>query len=53
MTGALLLAAAFNVGSLPPIGHSDCEVLTNICFLNALGRIVKLFLAEVVCVSEG
>ena len=29
MTGALLLAAAFNVGFLPPIEHSDCEVSTN------------------------
>ena len=32
MTGVLLLAAAFNIGSLPPIEHSDCEVSTNICF---------------------
>ena len=30
MTGALLLAATLNVGSLPPIGHSDCEVSTNV-----------------------
>ena len=30
MTGALLLAAAFNVGSLPLIEHSDCEVSTNV-----------------------
>ena len=30
MTGALLLAAAFNVGSLSPIEHSDCEVSTNV-----------------------
>ena len=29
MTGALLLAAAFNIGSLPPIVHFDCEVSTN------------------------
>ena len=29
MTGALLLAATLNVGSLPPIEHSDCEVSTN------------------------
>jgi hypothetical protein len=36
MTGALLLAAAFNVGSLAPIEHSDCEVLTNICFQTRL-----------------
>ena len=32
MTGALLLAAAFNVGSLPPIEHLDCEVSTNAPF---------------------
>lgn len=32
MTGALLLAAALNVGSLPSIEHLDCEVSTNICF---------------------
>ena len=30
MIGALLLAATLNVGSLPPIEHSDCEVSTNI-----------------------
>ena len=29
MTGALLLAAVFNVGFLPPIEHLDCEVSTN------------------------
>ena len=30
MIGALLLAATLNVGSLPPIEHSDCEVSTNV-----------------------
>ena len=30
MIGSLLLAAALNVGSLPPIEHIDCEVSTNI-----------------------
>ena len=30
MTGFLLLAAAFNVGSLPQVEHLDCEVSTNI-----------------------
>ena len=30
MTGVLLLAAAFNVGSLPRVEHLDCEVSTNI-----------------------
>ena len=30
MTGVLLLAAAFNIGALPPIEHSDCEVSTNV-----------------------
>ena len=30
MTGALLLATTLNVGSLPPIEHSDCEVSTNV-----------------------
>ena len=30
MTGVFLLAAAFNIGTLPQIEHSDCEVSTNI-----------------------
>ena len=30
MTSALLLAAAFNIGTLPWVEHSDCEVSTNI-----------------------
>ena len=30
MIGALLLAATLNVGSLPPIEYSDCEVSTNV-----------------------
>ena len=30
MTGSLLLAAVLNVVSLPPNGHLDCEVSTNI-----------------------
>lgn len=30
MTCLLLLAATLNVGSLPPIGHIDCEVSTNV-----------------------
>ena len=30
MTGALLLAATLNVGSLLPVEHSDCEVSTNV-----------------------
>ncbi len=30
MTSALLLAAAFNIGTLPQVEHSDCEVSTNV-----------------------
>ena len=30
MTGVLLFAATLNVGALPPIEHSDCEVSTNV-----------------------
>ena len=30
MIGVLLLAATLNLGSLPPVEHSDCEVSTNI-----------------------
>ena len=30
MIGSLLLAAALNVGSLPPVEHLDCEVSTNV-----------------------
>ena len=30
MTGSLLLAAVLNVVSLPPNGHLDCEVSTNV-----------------------
>ena len=30
MTGVFLLAATLNIGSLPPIEHSDCEVSTNV-----------------------
>ena len=30
MTGVFLLAAAFNIGTLPQIEHLDCEVSTNI-----------------------
>ena len=30
MTGALLFAATLNLGSLPLIEHSDCEVSTNV-----------------------
>lgn len=30
MTGSLLLAAVLNVVSLPPNGHLDCEVYTNV-----------------------
>ena len=36
MTGVLLLAAAFYVGSLPPIEHIDCEVSTNIVLATSL-----------------
>ena len=36
MTGVLLLAAAFNVGSLPPIEHVDCEVSTNVVLATSL-----------------
>ena len=30
MTGVFLLAAAFNIGTLPQVEHSDCEVSTNV-----------------------
>ena len=30
MTGVFLLAAAFNICSLPQIEHFDCEVSTNV-----------------------
>ena len=30
MTGGFLLAAAFNIGTLPQVEHSGCEVSTNI-----------------------
>ena len=30
MIGAFLFAATLNVGSLPPIEHSDSEVSTNV-----------------------
>lgn len=48
MTGALLLAVAFNVGSLPPIEHSDCEVSTNVVLatspkMSEMGFILSLF----------
>ena len=36
MTGALLFAATLNVGSLPPIEHSDSEVSTNIVLATSL-----------------
>ena len=36
MTCSLLLAAAFNVGSLPPIEHIDCEVSTNVVLATSL-----------------
>jgi hypothetical protein len=32
----ILLAAAFNVGSLPPIVHFDCEVSTNVVLASSL-----------------
>ena len=48
MTGALLLAAAFNVGSLPLIEHSDCEVSTNVVLaispdMSEMGFTLSLF----------
>jgi len=48
MTGALLLAAAFNVGSLPQIEHSDCEVSTNVVLatspkMSEMGFTLSLF----------
>ena len=48
MTGALLLAAAFNVGSLPLIEHSDCEVSTNVVLatspeMSEMGFMLSLF----------
>jgi hypothetical protein len=30
MIGVFLFAATLNIGSLPPIEHSDCEVSTNV-----------------------
>ena len=30
MTGVFLLAAAFNISTLPQVEHLDCEVSTNI-----------------------
>ena len=36
MIGVFLFAATLNVGSLPLIEHSDCEVSTNICFQTRL-----------------
>ena len=36
MTSALLLAAAFNIGTLPPIEHSDSEVSTNVVLATSL-----------------
>ena len=32
MIGAFLFAATLNLGSLPQIEHSDCEVSTNVVF---------------------
>ena len=48
MTGALLLAATLNVGSLPPIEHSDCEVSTNVVLatspkMSEMGFTLSLF----------
>ena len=48
MTGVFLLAATLNVGSLPPIGHSDCEVSTNVVLatspkMSEMGFTLSLF----------
>ena len=60
MTGVLLLAAAFNVGSLPLIEHVDCEVSTNVVLATSLsmsemGFTLSLFstLSNVVEVAFG
>ena len=43
MIGSLLLAAALNVGSLPPIEHIDCEVSTNVVLATSLSMIEMEF----------
>ena len=48
MTGVLLLAAAFNGGSLPRVEHLDCEVSTNVVLatspkMSEMGFTLSLF----------
>ena len=47
MTGFLLLAAAFNVGSLLRVEHLDCEVSTNVVLatLPKMSEMLYLYLA--------